>query len=137
MSQCPTKASAWRAAQALRQMVENSQVTTSNGAPTVTTLVAQYRVEKMPKRTDTRRSYEVWLSNHIVPKWGDCALSDLQARPVELWIESLTLAPKSKVHIRGVLSILWDFAMWCRQTETLWNWSGSRAQRRERGNLAV
>ncbi len=23
-----------------------------------------------------------------------------------------TLAPKSKVHIRGVLSILWDFAMW-------------------------
>jgi hypothetical protein len=31
---------------------------------------------------------------------------------VELWLESLTLAPKSKVHIRGTLSILWDFAMW-------------------------
>ena len=31
---------------------------------------------------------------------------------MELWIESLALAPKSKVHIRGVLSILWDFAMW-------------------------
>jgi integrase len=66
----------------------------------------------MPKRSDTRRSYEVWLSNHILPKWGERALSDLQARPVELWVESLTLAPKSKVHIRGVLRILWDFAMW-------------------------
>jgi integrase len=31
---------------------------------------------------------------------------------VELWLESLLLAPKSRVHIRGTLSILWDFAMW-------------------------
>ena len=31
---------------------------------------------------------------------------------MELWLESLTLAPKSKVHIRGTISILWDFAMW-------------------------
>ena len=66
----------------------------------------------MRQRSDTRRSYEVWLRNNIVPKWGDRVLSDVQARPVELWIESLALAPKSKVHIRGVLSILWDFAMW-------------------------
>ena len=66
----------------------------------------------MPRRSDTRRAYEVWLSNYIIPRWGECALSDLEARPVELWIVSLPLAPKSKVHIRGVLSILWDFAMW-------------------------
>jgi integrase len=31
---------------------------------------------------------------------------------VELWLDSLTLAAKSKAHIRGVLRILWDFAMW-------------------------
>jgi len=111
LSQFPTKASAWRAAKPLRDAVEN-QVSISNAAPTVNTLVEQYRAEKMPKRSDTRRSYEVWISNHILPKWGQCALSDIQARPVELWLESLTLAPKSKVHIRGVLSILWDFAMW-------------------------
>jgi len=37
---------------------------------------------------------------------------ELQARPVELWLRSLTLAPKSKVHIRGLLSVLWDYAMW-------------------------
>ncbi len=66
----------------------------------------------MPKRSDTRRAYEVWLKNHILPRWGDSSLLDLQARPVELWIQSLTLAPKSKVHIRGVISILWDYAMW-------------------------
>jgi integrase len=66
----------------------------------------------MPKRTDTRRSYEVWLRNHILPRWGDCPLTDLQARPVELWLGFLALSPKSKAHIRGLLSVLWDYAMW-------------------------
>ena len=111
LSQFPTKASAWRAAKPLRDAVE-SRVSVSNATPTVNTLVEQYRAEKMPKRSDTRRSYEVWIRNHILPKWGECALSDVQARPVELWLESLTLATKSRVHIRGVLRILWDFAMW-------------------------
>ena len=111
VNQYPTKASAWRAAKPLRDAVEN-QGRVSSLLPTMRTLVEQYRAEKMPKRADTRRAYEVWISNYIIPKWGDCALSDIQARPVELWIESLPLAPKSKVHIRGVLSILWDFAMW-------------------------
>ena len=112
VSQYPTKASAWRAAKPLRDAVENQTQVSTSAAPTVTTLVEQYRAEKMPKRSDTRRSYDVWLRNHIIPKWGTCALSDVQARTVELWLESLTLAPKSKVHIRGTLSILWDFAMW-------------------------
>ena len=112
VNQYPTKASAWRAAKPLRDAVENQVQVVSNNLLTVRSLVEKYRAEKMPKRSDTRRSYEVWLSNHILPKWGDCALTELQARPVELWIESLPLAPKSKVHIRGVLSILWDFGMW-------------------------
>jgi hypothetical protein len=113
VSQYPTQASAWRAAKPLRDAIENqTQVNPSNVAPTVTALVEQYRAEKMPRRNDTRRSYDVWLRNHIVPKWGEFGLSDVQARPVELWLESLALAPKSRVHIRGTLSILWDFAMW-------------------------
>ena len=111
LSQFPTNASAWRAAKPLRDAVEN-RVSVSNAAPTVSKLVEQYRAEKMPKRSDTRRSYEVWIRNYILPKWGECALSDVKARPVELWLESLTLATKSRVHIRGVLRILWDFAMW-------------------------
>ena len=74
--------------------------------------VEHYRKEKMPKRKDTRRSYEVWVKHYILPRWGEYRLSDLQARPVELWLDSLHLAQKSKSHIRGVLSVLWDFAMW-------------------------
>jgi integrase len=36
----------------------------------------------------------------------------VQARPVELWLKSLELSPKSRSHIRGLLNTLWDFAMW-------------------------
>lgn len=66
----------------------------------------------MPTRIDTKRSYEVWIRNHIIPKWGESAIADLEPRPVELWLTSLSLAPKSKAHIRGVLRNLWDFAAW-------------------------
>lgn len=93
--QYPTRASAWRAAKAMLPSTKKQTIVNENG-PTVSSLVEQYRREKMPKRKDTRRSYEAWLRNHILPKWGECTLSDLQARPVELWLESLALAPKAK-----------------------------------------
>ena len=94
----PTKAAAWSAAEEFTQAIANGRVSL---ALAVRTLVIHYREEKMPKRIDTRRSYEVWLSNHILPKWGDCSLSDVQARPVEIWLQTLALAPKSKAHVRG------------------------------------
>jgi integrase len=111
--QYPTKASAWRAAKTLRDAVEQQiAVNPINTVPTVSTLVEQYRAEKMPKRKDTHRGYESWIRVHILPKWGQSPITDLQARPVETWLESLSLAPKSRTHVRGILSALWNFAMW-------------------------
>src|SRR5579862_3670303 len=111
--QYPTKTAAWQAAKPLRDAVEKQAVVSIRSTiPTVNTLVNQYRAEKMPTRHDTKQTYESWLSVHILPKWGESAITDLQARPVEIWLESLSLAPKSKVHIRGILSALWNYAMW-------------------------
>ena len=66
----------------------------------------------MPKRKMTRQGYNTWLTHYIIPMWGKSTLQELQARPVDLWLQSLALAPKSKVHIRGLVRVLWDFAMW-------------------------
>jgi integrase len=104
----PTKAAAWRAADEFRASLQMQ----SSNSPTVKTLVEQYRTEKMSQRLSTRLGYDAWLNNHIVPRWGDSPLSDMQARPVDLWLQSLSLSPKSKVHIRGLLHSLWDYAMW-------------------------
>jgi integrase len=94
-------------------MVENQvKINSSPNAPAVKTLVAQYREEKMPNRLSTRLGYDAWINNPILPRWRDSSGTDLQARPVALWLQSLALAPKSKVHVRGLLHVLWDFAMW-------------------------
>lgn len=110
-----TKASAWQAAAPLRRRLEETIKridATEESALTIRELVKHYRAERMPRRAMTRQGYNTWLNQYIVPKWGDSALQQLQARPVDLWLQSLELAPKSKVHIRGLLRLLWEFAMW-------------------------
>ena len=105
--QYPTKAAAWKSVESITKQPHNISRTL-----TVQTLVEQYRQEKMPKRASTRRGYETYLRKHILPKWQDADITELQPRVVELWLRSLELAPKSKVHVRGLLHTLWDYAMW-------------------------
>jgi hypothetical protein len=93
----PTKAKAWVAAKPLRDALERPM--RISGVPAVSALVEQYKAEKMPKRKDTHRGYESWIRVHILPKWGQSLITDLQARPVEMWLESLPLTPKSRTHI--------------------------------------
>jgi integrase len=86
---------------------------------TLSHLVESYRGdEKMPSRASTKRVYEFWLTNYILPQWADRPITDVQARPVELWLRRLTIAPKSKAHIRSLLQILWDYAMWLEEVPT-------------------
>jgi integrase len=107
----PTKAAAWKAAEDLKALLQAPQQP-SRGI-TVNSLVETYKTERMPKRASTRRGYDSWLSNRVLPKWGDSSITELQPRPVELWLDSLgDLSPKSKLHIRGLLSVIWDYAMW-------------------------
>jgi integrase len=109
----PNKTAAWRAAKSLRDAVEQQGSPEAlSQVPSVSALLSQYQAEKMPKRKDTRRGYQSWIRIHIMPKWGESPITDLQARPVEMWLESLSLAPKSRTHIRGILSSLWNYAMW-------------------------
>src|ERR1700756_3265514 len=55
----------------------------------------------------TRKNYLSWIKNYVRPKWGSYAIADVaKPFPVEQWIKGLKLAPKSKVHIRTVMSLL-------------------------------
>ena len=111
LAEYPTKGAAWREAQSFQDSLSESTVSTV-GVITVGTLVEKYRVEKMPQRYSTRRSYDAWLKNHVIPKWGDREITDVQARSAELWLKSLELTPRSRAAVRGLLRILWEFAMW-------------------------
>ncbi len=80
--------------------------------PTVGELVRQFRIEKMSQRLSTKLACDSRLRNHILPRWEKCLLTEVQARSVELWLRDLKLSPKTRVHIRGLLRQLWDYAMW-------------------------
>src|ERR1051326_1669398 len=112
LSDYPSKSAARRGAAQLPPSVAELPKPITESAPTVSMLVEQYKAEKLPERLNTKRTYLVWLKHYIIPKWGGSRISGLQARPVELWIETLELAPKSKAHVRSIVRLLWDYAMW-------------------------
>jgi integrase len=104
----PTREDAEKAAKASRKSEKSVDLT----PPTVRQLVEKFTAEWMPERFSTRYGYQCWIKNHILPKWGNQPFTELKARAVNLWLKSLPLAPKSRVHIRGVIARLWKFAMY-------------------------
>jgi integrase len=82
-----------------------------NGRKTFGQLVARYKTEEMPERFSTAHSYKSWLDLHIAPKWEKFTIEDVEPGPIEGWLKELALSPKSKAHIRGLMTILFDRAM--------------------------
>ena len=105
----PQREDAERKAAPLRRQLNRSQI---RQVPRVVDLVDNFREEKMSSRLSTRLACESRLRNHIIPQWGEVKVTEMQARPVELWLKSLSLSPKTRVHIRGLIRQLWDYAMW-------------------------
>jgi len=106
----PSKAAAWKAVDYMKPKTDAAAQ--FNSAPSVYNLFERYKAEKMPERRNTKRTYIVWFKHYVLPTWGTCVITEVQARDVELWLQSLKLAPRSKAHVRGLLRTLWDYAMW-------------------------
>jgi integrase len=109
--QYPTKAAAWEAVEAARQQPAQAQPTTIN---TIDEVAARFETERMSKRFSHRRVSKSFLKCHILPRWGKTAVGDVQPREVELWLNDLKLASKTKSHLRSLLSTLVEFAMWAK-----------------------
>src|SRR5262249_27754248 len=109
LQDCPTRAIAWKIAKSLQP---SALAPNSVREMTVSAIAARYQIERFPTRRDTARTYRSWLRKHILPQWGDQPISVIQPRPVELWLRSLALSPKSKAHVRNMMYMLVDFAMW-------------------------
>ncbi len=106
----PTKAAAWKQVDAVD--IKPTQTAEQPKGDTVQSVITRYEVERMPERHSTARVYRSFLKCHIVPRWGDVLIQDVQPRPVELWLKALPLSPKSKAHVRSLMHGLVEFAMW-------------------------
>lgn len=106
--QYPSKTEAWRAAEGLRLAVNDPKPAEEI---TFGAVIDRYVREAIPKRRTTQSRYQSWIKNHIKPHWRDVPLAKIKPLPVEKWIESLRLAPKSKGHIRSMMHLLFNWAM--------------------------
>jgi integrase len=105
----PTKAAAWKEVESLEIQAKPPD---GDKGDTVRSVITRYEAERMPSRQSTARVYRSFLKNHVLPKWADTRIQDVQPRPVELWLRELPLSPKSKTHVRSLMHGLVEFAMW-------------------------
>ena len=59
----------------------------------------------------TAAVYTSFLTRHIRPRWENTCLSRIKPLEVMDWLKTLTLAPKSKAHLKRMLHLLFERAM--------------------------
>lgn len=109
LSEYPSKSKASKAAEGFRLAANDN----AKHVPSVTfnAVAKRYMTEKMPKRFSTGRGYTSYLENWVLPKWGEYAIGEVKPMAVDVWLESLALAPKSKTHIKLVMRRVFEAAM--------------------------
>ena len=108
----PSQADARRAAEGLRLQI-NSGLPLRE-AVTFQGLLDRYVSEEIELGELAHTTKEVDLSRinkHISPKWGKCLLKDVKPYLVQDWLRKLSVAPKTKGHLRGLMYRLFEKAM--------------------------
>jgi integrase len=114
IQQYPTRSAAEKAAGYLR-LKANDRDAPQSAVRTLSNVIDRFVAEEMSRRASTRRSYMVWLDNHIRPQWGAKQLEEIKPMAVRAWLRSLDLSDKSRSHVHGLLRQLYSAAM-------LWEW---------------
>ena len=79
-------------------------------ASTVGAMIARYEKEEIPARYSTRVSYQSFIDRYIRPRWAETPITRVKPMMVEDWLKQLKLAPKTRGHIRGLMSLLFKCA---------------------------
>ncbi len=108
-----TAAKLKRATDRVRAQVNGESNQAEQRGMLMSELIKKYQAERMPARKSTARGYASKLRNHIIPRWGNVPVAVMvdSAYEVDQWLKEFKGSPKSKVHLRGLLSILIDYAM--------------------------
>lgn len=108
-----TKGEAERRAEQHRLRINADSAYIANSI-TVGTLIDRFLAEEAVEGAmaySTIQSYRCNLNKWVRQKWGGYTLQDVKTMAVEQWLRSLPMAPKSKLHIRNVMNVLFKSAM--------------------------
>jgi integrase len=107
----PTESLAWKAAESLRLSINSGQL--AHPAATFGALADRYVREALPERFSTRVSYLSFLNRHLKPRWDELPIESIAKNPfmVEQWLGELTLARKTRAHLKALMHRLFEYAM--------------------------
>jgi integrase len=74
-------------------------------------VIERYLAQELPERNSTAFRYQSWLKNYVKPEWAECLLDQIKPLLVEDWLKKLSLAPKSKSHLKNLMHVLFNAAM--------------------------
>jgi integrase len=74
-------------------------------------VIERYLAQELPERNSTASRYQSWLKNYVKPKWAQYLLDQIKPLLVEDWLKKLSLAPKSKSHLKNLMHVLFNAAM--------------------------
>jgi integrase len=108
-----TKGEAWKTADQFRLAIRRdiSAIGPANVAELVKHYTETEMTEKSNKSFSTRKAYQCYFKNWILPMWGPHPLADVRTVAVENWLRSLDLARGTKAKVRNIMSVLFTHAM--------------------------
>lgn len=99
----------------MASVVRGDHVAPDRAAMTFGTLADTWKTGLTSRTASTRRSYESVLNTHVLPRWRDVRLSDIEHSQIVTWIASLTdekkLAPSTVRHCHVVTRMILDLAV--------------------------
>ncbi len=106
----PTEADARKAVQVFLLTLNSEAPRAGMEVPNFGALLDKFKQEEMPERYSTRKSYESMLRTYLKPRWADYPLDGFKPMAVEQWLRQLSLAPKTKAHIRSLMHLIFRCA---------------------------
>lgn len=99
----PTRSDAERAVEHLRIKINNQNLQSEFHAVTVGAVIDRFVQHELSngRRFQTQSEYRTYFNHHIRPQWGGLLLEKVEPIPVAEWLKALSLAPKTKSHIRN------------------------------------
>ena len=103
----PRRRDAEKAVLALRTKI-NSEVRSPETVSDLATHYSKHELTLERKAFATIDCHTSYLKLHILPKWGQCRMTDVRTVAVEKWLDAVPLAPGSRTKIRNVLSAIFN-----------------------------
>src|SRR5579859_1824429 len=120
VSELRTEVDARRALESLRLNINHDHSEQARPPRNFRTLVDHYRLKELVLQNDerkaysTKKGYESYLNNWLVPRWGDYMLARMEngiAVHVEEWLGTITRSRGTKAKIRNIMSAVCSHAI--------------------------